>query len=49
MVKRALFKNMTFTLREDSYDDCPTNSNGMLVTSFGEYANKEEIFEHMTR
>jgi hypothetical protein len=41
---------MTFTLREDSYDDCPTNpANGMLITSFGEFADKEEVFEHMTR
>jgi hypothetical protein len=41
---------MTFTLREDAYEDCPINfSNQMLITSFGEFANKEEIFEHITR
>jgi BRCT domain, a BRCA1 C-terminus domain len=39
---------MTFTLREDSYQECPTVK-GMLRTSFGEFADKEEIFEHMTR
>ena len=41
---------MTFTLRDDAYEDCPINfSNQMLITSFGEFANKEEIFEHITR
>ena len=50
VVKRGLFKNMTFTLRDDAYDNSPVNpSNGMLITSFGEFENKEEIFEHMTR
>jgi hypothetical protein len=40
---------MTFTLRDDAYDNSPVNpSNGMLITSFGEFENKDEIFEHMT-
>ena len=41
---------MTFTLRDDAYDNCRANlGTGMLMTSFGEFENKEEIFEHMTR
>jgi hypothetical protein len=49
-VKRALFKNKTFTFREDSYEEVKKEpQSGMIVTSFGEFESKEEIFEHMTQ
>ncbi len=36
---------MTFIIREDCYED---NSN-QILTTFGEFTNKEELIEHMTR
>ena len=40
--------NMTFAIRDDFYID-PTSSQEMIVTSFGEFANREEILDHMHR
>jgi hypothetical protein len=48
-VKRGLFKNMTFTIKEDDYPDVPEDEGQMIITSFGEFASKEEIIEHMHR
>jgi hypothetical protein len=45
-VKRGLFKNMTFAIKEDCYD---SDQGVTIVTSFGEFESKEEIIEYMTR
>lgn len=39
---------MTFAIRDDFYID-PSSSDDLIVTSFGEFSNRDEIIEHMHR
>jgi hypothetical protein len=39
---------MTFAIRDEQYVD-PETPDDLIQTSFGEFANREEILDHMHR
>lgn len=47
-VKRNLFKNMTFAIREDTLPEV-SKEVATIVTSYGEFESRDAMIEYMAR